>query len=575
MSGSGIGGGPQSSFATQILVGDYNGDGRLDVFLSMAAGTGTTPVPQRIFLGVPGGAFVDGEALFGAAGPPLAVSPTRALTADFNRDGRSDVILLDHGPATGPQTGGFSQLILTVPGGMAVANANLSGAQRLTHGGATGDIDGDGDVDAVLFNINEGTGHAVQVMVNDGVGNLVEQAARAPLYYQQPVGRSGAMSGTLFDADGDGDLDLLAGTWFDSNLPTQIFRNDGTGSFAAAEAWNLPASGVTREVVLQAVPTDLNGDGLQDLILAVTDGGSYGVDYFAASYLQFLVNRGGGQFVDETAQRLPQSTASGGTTPGLWPKSVLSLDLDLDGDKDLLVWRSQPSEGAASVLLNDGAGRFTPAASASYLGLGAADMNGDMIPELLAIIGDRLGVQGNGFAPFSGGVMSVFRDGVTSFTLAEVYGGPVDYLRYQFLGSGQGEVVTGTSGNDFINLLGGDDAVQGGVGRDVLDGGTGSNFLNGGADLDVFFLDGRAGTVTWSTIADWQAGEQLSVFGFRPGVSRLTWVQDAGADGYRGLTMHGDLNGDNTIDTSVTWTGLSSQAQLPTPFQFDGLLWFT
>jgi hypothetical protein len=574
VSGSGIGDGPTLSFATQIVVGDFNGDGRPDAFLPMAAGNGSDPVPQRIFLGVPGGAFVDGAALFGAAGPPLAINPTRALTADFNRDGRGDVILLDHG-ATAPASGGLSQLILTTPTGLAVANGNLSGAQRLTYGGATGDIDGDGDIDAVLFNINESTGRAVQVLVNDGIGNLVEQTGRAPAYYQQAVGRSGSMAGTLFDADGDGDLDLLAGTWFDSNLPTQIFRNDGTGSFSVPEIWNLPASGVTREVVLQAVPTDFNGDGLQDLILAVTDGGTYGTDYFTASYLQFLVNRGNGQFVDETALRLPQSTDSRGTVPGLWPKSVLSLDLDLDGDKDLLVWRSAPSEGEPFALLNDGAGRFTPGSSASFLGLGAADMNGDTIPELLVINESRLDVQGNGFAPFSGGVMSITRDGSSGFLLAEVYAGPVNYLQYVFLGSDTGEAVGGTAGNDFMNLLGGDDAANGGAGRDVLDGGGGSNFLTGGADLDVFFLDGRAGATTWSTITDWQAGEQLSVFGFRPGVSTLAWVQDAGTDGYRGLTMHGDLNGDGAIETSVTWSGLSSPAQLPAPLQFDGLLWFT
>jgi hypothetical protein len=558
-----------------LVVGNFNGDDRPDVLLTLSNGGGTDPVPQRLFLGVPNGAFVEGAALFGAAGVPTAVNPTRALTADFNRDGRSDIILLDHGPDVAPRSGGFSELILSVPTGLAVANGNLAGAARLTYGGATGDINGDGAPDAVLFNINETTGHAVQIMMNDGIGNLVEQPGRAPAYYQAPVGRAGAMAGSLFDADADGDLDLLVGTWFDSTLPTQIYLNDGTGSFATSGAWNLPASGLTRETVLQAVPTDLNGDGLQDLILGVTDGGTYGVDYFTTGYLQFLVNKGNGAFVDETAARLPQSTASLGTAPGLYPKSILNLDLDLDGDKDLLVWRSDPSAGAPSILLNNGAGAFTPALSASYLGLGAADMNNDAIPELLIVTGDQLRVQGNGFAPFSGGVMSLTRAEGSFFVLVDPYSGPVEYLRYAFLGANVNEAVAGTEGNDFMNLLGGDDAAQGGVGRDVLDGGAGSNFLTGGADQDVFFLDGRGGTTTWSTIADWQAGEQLSVFGFRPGVSTMTWVQDAGAEGYKGLTMHGDLNGDGLIETSVTWTGLSSQAQLPTPLQYDGLLWFT
>lgn len=64
------------------------------------------------------------------------------------------------------------------------------------------------------------------------------------------------------------------------------------------------------------------------------------------------------------------------------------------------------------------------------------------------------------------------------------------------------------------------------------------------------------------------------MWGWQPGVSRiLQWVQ-AGAPGYEGLTMHADLNGDNVIDTSVIFTGIASQSQLPTPLEFDGVLWF-
>jgi hypothetical protein len=47
-----------------------------------------------------------------------------------------------------------------------------------------------------------------------------------------------------------------------------------------------------------------------------------------------------------------------------------------------------------------------------------------------------------------------------------------------------------------------------------------------------------------------------------------------GAAGYEGLTMHADLNNDGIIDTSVTFTGILSQSQLPTPLEFDGVLWF-
>ncbi|MCA3311670.1 MAG: hypothetical protein INF95_08115 [Roseomonas sp.] len=171
-------------------------------------------------------------------------------------------------------------------------------------------------------------------------------------------------------------------------------------------------------------------------------------------------------------------------------------------------------------------------------------------------------------------MVAVSRGGVTTAVLPERYSGPVKWLEYQMLGIDGGDVMIGTSRNDFFNLLGGDDAANGGDGDDVLDGGSGSNFLTGGAGRDDFFLDGRGGTITWATITDWQANERLSVWGWRPGVSTAQWVDSAGATGYTGVTMHGDLDGNGGIDTSVTWTGMTA-GQLPTPLEYEGLLWFT
>ena len=172
-----------------------------------------------------------------------------------------------------------------------------------------------------------------------------------------------------------------------------------------------------------------------------------------------------------------------------------------------------------------------------------------------------------------GGLFAVSLAGDNFFLLGTAYTGPVAGLQRQLLGTAAGEVFGGTAGHDFMNLLGGDDAANGGAGNDVIDGGLGSNFLTGGAGQDVFFSDGRSGGVTWTTITDWGAGEQLSLFGWRPGVSRSTWVDSDGTAGFRGATMHGDLNGDGVIDTSVTWAN-QTRANLPVPLEFDNLLWF-
>ncbi|NDG50218.1 MAG: hypothetical protein EBY30_14545 [Rhodospirillales bacterium] len=47
-------------------------------------------------------------------------------------------------------------------------------------------------------------------------------------------------------------------------------------------------------------------------------------------------------------------------------------------------------------------------------------------------------------------------------------------------------------------------------------------------------------------------------------MSKFLWVENDGAAGYKGATMHSDLDGDGAIDTSVTFSALT-QAQLPMP----------
>lgn len=142
------------------------------------------------------------------------------------------------------------------------------------------------------------------------------------------------------------------------------------------------------------------------------------------------------------------------------------------------------------------------------------------------------------------------------------YVGPVSYLEFELLGEASGDVVTGSAFNDFMNLLGGDDAANGGDGQDVLDGGTGSNFLTGGNGADTFFLDGRGGDITWSTITDF-SGDSVNIWGWVEGVSALLLTQDLnGASGFQGVTFHYDLDADGTIDTSITFTGLT-EAQVP------------
>ena len=152
-----------------------------------------------------------------------------------------------------------------------------------------------------------------------------------------------------------------------------------------------------------------------------------------------------------------------------------------------------------------------------------------------------------------------------AYILPDLYTGPVPGLTNQLLATATNDVISGTTGNDFINALAGDDAVHGGAGNDVIDGGLGSNFLTGGAGRDIFFLDGRgaATAYSWATITDFSPGEQVTIWGYKPGISRFLWVASDGAVGFKGATLHADLDGNGQTDTSLTFSGLT-QEQLPT-----------
>jgi Ca2+-binding RTX toxin-like protein len=167
----------------------------------------------------------------------------------------------------------------------------------------------------------------------------------------------------------------------------------------------------------------------------------------------------------------------------------------------------------------------------------------------------------------STGLVYASLDGAPAgYVLPDAYSGPVAGLVNQLLGSSGADVILGTEKADFINAGAGDDAIDGGAGNDVIDGGAGSNFLTGGAGRDTFFIDGRvAGTAgTWSTITDFSPGEQVTIWGYQLMVSVLLWVASDGVTGFKGATLHADLDGNGLIDTSVTFAGLT-QAQLTTP----------
>jgi len=124
------------------------------------------------------------------------------------------------------------------------------------------------------------------------------------------------------------------------------------------------------------------------------------------------------------------------------------------------------------------------------------------------------------------------------------YTGPTAGLQQQYLWASPADAaITATTPNVFLRGGTGNDALQVQGGTNVLDGGAGSNFLTGGTGADggtdTFFVDGRGGASTWSTIVNFHHGDSFTLFGFTAGTSTQPWTALDGA-GRRSGPPRGD-----------------------------------
>ena len=128
------------------------------------------------------------------------------------------------------------------------------------------DYDNDGDVDLLVLRgawLRANGRHPNSLLRNDGQGTFTDVTFDAGLgeaHYPSPTAAWG-------DYDNDGDLDLYVGNETSRALvaPSQLFRNNGDGTFTdVAEA----AAVMNYRYAKAAVWGDYDGDGLQDLYVS-------------------------------------------------------------------------------------------------------------------------------------------------------------------------------------------------------------------------------------------------------------------------------------------------------------------
>ncbi len=271
-------------------------------------------------------------------------------------------------------------------------------------------------------------------------------------------------------------------------------------------------------------------------------GNSYGAPMasFAGGRLAVVANDANGVsrlwITDGTAAGTAALQVAGASPAGLSPHGLMAMGNDI-------LFDGVTASGARGLFISDGT-----SAGTTFVKAGINLIAGNIGTDAAAL---------GGTVAYTDTVT-----GISATAVADIYTGPVSYLQSQYVWSGNDSVaLRADAPNTFLKGGAGGDALQVAGGNNVLDGGGGSNFLIGGTGsdggADTFFVDGRGGVETWSTIVNFHQGDQATIFGFHSGLSTMPYTASDGAAGYQGLTIHSELNGVGTgILGSMTFTGI-------------------
>jgi hypothetical protein len=315
-------------------VGDFNGDGHIDVAVAMKGN-------DRVYV-------YSGD---GAGGLTFAISyvvgaePWAIVAADFNHDGRQDLATANSGSSN------VSVLLGNDDGTFQAAVSYGTGETPVSI--AADSYDADGYVDLVTANAGNvcappltacGT---VSVLRNSGDGTFYTGATLYPQFVPSRLA-----AGSFHGSDSDIVVTSHASNAF------LVYLGDGGGGFANAQG---PFATLDADDVVVA---DFNGDGINDLALPRFDEGD----------ISLQLGNGDGSFVPSGiySEGAPNAGVGGGATS----------DFDGDGFPDLVV--TNVNDATVAVLRDRtvGNGGFWGALTfladlAQPTSIAVADFNGD------------------------------------------------------------------------------------------------------------------------------------------------------------------------------------------------------
>ncbi|MGQ0552728.1 MAG: FG-GAP repeat domain-containing protein [Planctomycetota bacterium] len=324
---------PYPGNVEELALGDLSGDGYTD-----AVTTHSSIGELRISLGAAGGSFGPSSIALDVVlvGQPAQYHLRDPLVADFDGDGRNDVVLLMRAATVSTVD---HALVLHGDGTGALPTSTVTQLTNTPVAMDNGDFNGDSIQDLALLNFAP---PGVAVRLGDGAGSFLAPTT-TPF-----VGFSGSQHLTAADVSGDGFVDVVATA---SSTSFLILHGDGLGGLGGHV-------GVTG-LGVRVLPADLNEDGAADMV-GVGAGGVLGV----------MLASGGGF--------LP---------PVLLPAAGLPLvsDLNRDGHLDLVAVSLE--RRTFTCLLGDGSGAFgDPTTYLAYgepWAAGLAELDGSGFPDLV------------------------------------------------------------------------------------------------------------------------------------------------------------------------------------------------
>ncbi|MAB78678.1 MAG: hypothetical protein CMJ89_04920 [Planctomycetes bacterium] len=340
----------QSLWTDGIALADVDGDGDLDILFANGSGYGAGgALAQHLFLN-------DGTGNFSAAHGQLNVGNFNAkmvIAEDFDNDGDPDLMYAPEGawPTTTQRgrllindgTGNFSD----------ESAARLPDVTMASFCVCAGDVDDDGDLDVVFTDGGTFSGVASQahLFLNDGdafFSDGTETNLPDDLYNAQDV--------TIFDWDGDFDVDIALSGKGQSGKRSRLWLNDGTGNFAISTLLDGVGSNGTYEIEWGDLDNDLSLDGMIVSLSGFNDG-------YATNSISSV------------------ATASFAAPNGDDDNEMAGLDYDDDGDLDVVI--GSLGFGGEKLYRNDGAGSFVNVSSDvqsigdSTLDIAVGDLDGD------------------------------------------------------------------------------------------------------------------------------------------------------------------------------------------------------